>query len=79
MGQRKTKKWPVWNGEQVIGFMPRRHFAVAVQYPGDSNFYVECRKMPPRKELIRLLETMLREDIKELDWDIANRMIRGKA
>jgi hypothetical protein len=78
MGRRKTKKWPDWSGEPIIGLLPRRHFAVAVQYPGDSNYYVECRRMPSRKDMMRLLKKMQREDIKEMEWDEAFKVMREK-
>lgn len=50
------KKWPVWNGEKVVGILPDRHFACIVQYPGDDNWYVTPRKMPPQKKLMQLID-----------------------
>ena len=53
------KKWPLWNGERVVGRLPRRHFACVVQYPGDDvNWWVEPRKMPSRKRCLEIIDRL---------------------
>lgn len=48
--KRRKKIWPYLTEKElddVVGRMPERHVAIKVQYPGDQNWYIECRRLPP--------------------------------
>jgi len=60
-GNKPKKKWPFWNGEQVVGRMSRRHFACIIQYPGDDNWYLVPRRIPPKKRCYEIIDALEKE------------------
>jgi hypothetical protein len=62
MKKKQIKKWPMYTNEKIVGILPRRHFACAVQYPGDELYYIEPRKMPSKKVMREILKKMGNED-----------------